>query len=107
MITITFNIPEEVEPTYDKLLELMVMYGLDLLKGCENGCKDNNRKLIECKNIFFSACAAYNSGNVKVATTLFNFVTAQINSMYGETLPTRILEYDMATEKDINDMFKV
>ena len=105
MIQIVFNIPEEFEETYKKLLNLMVLYGLDLLKGCENGCKDTNRRLIECKNIFFSACAAYNNGNIKVATTLHNFVSAQLKLLYGKSIPSKILEYEMATEKDINDMF--
>ena len=107
MIQIVFQIPDEFDETYKKLLNLMGLYGLDLLKGCENGCKDSNRKLIECKNIFFSAVAAYNNGNIKVAETLHNFVSAQLKLLYGGTIPSKVLEYEMATEKDINDMFSV
>jgi hypothetical protein len=105
MIEIKFEIPNEFEETYKKLLKLMVLYGLDLMKDCENGCKQNNRKLIECKNIFFSACAAYNNGNIKVANVLHNFVLSQLNLLYGGNIPNKLLEYEVASESDIDKLF--
>lgn len=101
---VQFIIPDIYVNAYHRLLNLMVSYGLDLLKDCKAGCNAKNRKLIECWNIFQSACAAYNIEQPRASEVLFNFVVEQINILYGETIPSEVVEIRSATDEEIDDI---
>lgn len=101
---IQFVIPSEYVETYKKLLNLMVYYGIDLMKDCQAGCDSKHRKLIECWNIFQSACAAHDLEYSRQATVLYEFVTEQINLLYGGNLPSHVKGFRTATKEEIDDI---
>ena len=100
---IQFVIPTEFSETYYKLCNLMANYGLDLLKDCKIGCDSKHIKLIECWNVFQSACAAYNTEQLRVADLLHTFVTEQLNLLYGEILPSQV-DFRGATDEEIDNI---
>lgn len=101
---IQFVIPSEYVETYKKLLNLMVYYGIDLMKDCQAGCDSKHRKLIECWNVFQSACAAYDLEYGQEANVLYTFVTEQLNLLYGEIIPSRVKSYRTATVEEIDEL---
>lgn len=85
---IEFIIPEAYEDTYKKLLHLMVEYGLAAAKDCNAVNRTRNMKIIDCWNIFQSACAAFAiDEESREAEFLYNYVTAEIDNLYKDELP--------------------
>lgn len=101
---IQFIIPSEYVETYKKLLNLMVYYGIDLMKDCQAGCDSKHRKLIECWNVFQSACAAHALEYGRESTVLYSFVTEQLNLLYGEAIPSHVRSYRTATEDELDEL---
>lgn len=101
---IQFIIPDEWSDLYNKLLNLMVDNALDVVKDCSKGCDNKNIKLIECWNLFQSACCANSLNLTDKANFLYNFVVEQINLTYGSNIPDRKGEenFEYATDEDID-----
>lgn len=78
-------IPSEYVCTYHKLLVLMSDFGLEMLEDCNAGCKGRSKNIVNCWNMFQTACAAYQLGNVKQSKVIVDYIKETINSIYGGT----------------------
>lgn len=71
-------VPAIYKKVYEQLLIKMADYGVDILNDCSSTCKGGNRTLLSCWNMFQSACAAYNTGEVKKSALLINYIIKQL-----------------------------
>lgn len=71
-------VPEKYKCVYDKLLIKMSDLGIDMIKDCGATCRGINRHVINCWNMFNSACAAYSIGEEKKADLMINYINAQL-----------------------------
>ena len=81
------RIPAEYVCIYHKLLTLFADFGVDMLNDCCAGCKDGNKQLLECWNMFNAAVAARHLGNTKLADTLIKYIEGQLNIKYDGKAP--------------------
>lgn len=101
-------VPEKYKCVYDKLLIKMSDLGIDMIKDCGATCRGINRHVINCWNMFNSACAAYGIGEEKKADLMINYINAQLRldcpyyctNEYKPTLTDFKLEIDY-TDGDI------
>lgn len=85
-------IPEEYVPIYNRLLKHLVDFGIDLVNDCEAGCNANNKKILDCWNMFQSAIAAYNLAlrkddtdyYFKRATFFIKYINEQLSLSFGD-----------------------
>lgn len=96
------TIPAEYVCIYHKILTLFADFGVDMLNDCCAGCKNNNKKLIECFNMFNAAVAARKLGQNKVATNLIKYIEGQLNIIYDEDCPCPGVVYPVDKEGHIN-----
>lgn len=80
-------IPAEYVCIYHKLLVLFADYGVQMLDNCNASCKDANKSLINCFNMFNSAIAAKKLGNDKLATLLIKYIEEKLNVIYDNDAP--------------------
>ena len=76
------TIPAKYICTYHRILIMLADYGLEMLNDCNASCKDGNRQVINCFNMFNAAVAAYKLGQTKVADTIIKYVNAKIKLLY-------------------------
>ena len=70
-------VPEKYKCVYDKLLIKLSELGIDIIKDCGATCRGINRHVINCWNMFTSACAAYSIGEEKKADLMINYINSQ------------------------------
>lgn len=78
-------VPAEYVCTYHKLLVLLSDFGIEMLNDCNAGCKGKNKNIVNCWNMFQTACAAYQIGNTRQANVIINYIKETINSIYRGT----------------------
>lgn len=71
---IYLDVPSKYNCVYKKLLIKLSDLGVDMIKDCTSTCKGINRQVINCWNMFQSACAAYTLGYWKQADLLINYI---------------------------------
>lgn len=94
---ILFTVPIQWKETYDKLCVLMTDNALDIVKDCDKSCKGANIKLLECWNMFQSACCAITQDMIDEANFLYKYVTEQINLTYKTNIEVK--PYTITTEE--------
>lgn len=72
------DVPSKYNCVYKKLLIKLSDLGVDMIKDCTSTCKGINRQLINCWNMFQSACAAYTLGYWKQADLLINYINSSL-----------------------------
>ncbi|WP_288060003.1 hypothetical protein [Thomasclavelia cocleata] len=83
-------IPADYVCLYNKLLVMLSDFGLELIKDCQSSCKAKNKNIIDCWNMFQSACACYalsvggNESYRKKADLYIKYIEAQIDNIYNE-----------------------
>lgn len=77
-------IPSEYAATYRKILILMSLYGQAMLQSCSASCTSQNRRIIDCFNMFHAACSAKVLGRDKQADVIINYINGQLNLSYGD-----------------------
>lgn len=73
-----FDVPSKYNCVYKKLLIKLSDLGVDMIKDCTSTCKGINRQVINCWNMFQSACAAYTLGYWKQADLLINYINSSL-----------------------------
>nr|DAS84092.1 MAG TPA: hypothetical protein [Crassvirales sp.] len=76
------TIPAKYICTYHRILIMLADYGVEMLNDCGASCKDGNRQVINCFNMFNAAVAAYKLGQTKVADTIIKYVNSKIKQIY-------------------------
>lgn len=72
------DVPSKYNCVYKKLLIKLSDLGVDMIKDCTSTCKGINRRVINCWNMFQSACAAYTLGYWKQADLLINYINSSL-----------------------------
>lgn len=72
------DVPSKYNCIYKKLLIKLSDLGVDMIKDCTSTCKGINRQVINCWNMFQSACAAYTLGYWKQADLLINYINSSL-----------------------------
>lgn len=72
------DVPSKYNCVYKKLLIKLSDLGVDIIKDCTSTCKGINRQVINCWNMFQSACAAYTLGYWKQADLLINYINSSL-----------------------------
>lgn len=72
------DVPSKYNCVYKKLLIKLSDLGIDMIKDCTSTCKGINRQVINCWNMFQSACAAYTLGYWKQADLLINYINSSL-----------------------------
>jgi hypothetical protein len=72
------DVPSKYNCVYKKLLIKLSDLGVDMIKDCTFTCKGINRQVINCWNMFQSACAAYTLGYWKQADLLINYINSSL-----------------------------
>lgn len=72
------DVPSKYNCVYKKLLIKLNDLGVDMIKDCTSTCKGINRQVINCWNMFQSACAAYTLGYWKQADLLINYINSSL-----------------------------
>lgn len=72
------DVPSKYNCVYKKLLIKLSDLGVDMIKDCASTCKGINRQVINCWNMFQSACAAYTLGYWKQADLLINYINSSL-----------------------------
>lgn len=81
---IYLEIPVDYVCTYNKLMTYLSDYGLDLLNECDSACKQTNKNLIKCWNMFQAAIASKAVGKDKQADVLITYINAQLQDIYKD-----------------------
>lgn len=87
------RIPAEYICIYHKLLIYFADFGIDMLDDCTAVCKNANKNLINCFNMFNAAIAARQLGNLKLANLLIKYIEGQLNIKYGDGSPCPEIVY--------------
>lgn len=66
------SIPAKYICTYHRILIMLADYGVEMLNDCGASCKDGNRQVINCFNMFNAAVAAYNLDKKNLQVLLLN-----------------------------------
>jgi hypothetical protein len=72
------DVPSKYNCVYKKLLIKLSDLGVDMIEDCTSTCKGINRQVINCWNMFQSACAAYTLGYWKQADLLINYINSSL-----------------------------
>jgi hypothetical protein len=72
------DVPSKYNCVYKKLLIKLSDLGVDMIKDCTSTCKGINRQVINCWNMFQSACAAYALGYWKQTDLLVNYINTSL-----------------------------
>ena len=72
------DVPSKYNCVYKRLLIKLSDLGVDMIKDCTSTCKGINRQVINCWNMFQSACAAYSLGYLKQADLLINYINKSL-----------------------------
>lgn len=72
------DVPSKYNCVYKRLLIKLSDLGVDMIKDCTSTCKGINRQVINCWNMFQSACAAYTLGYWKQADLLVNYINTSL-----------------------------
>lgn len=72
-------IPKEYICTYHKLLIGLSDMGMDMFHDCSSNCKESNKTIITCWNMFQGAIAAKQLKQDKQADLLINYINSQLN----------------------------
>lgn len=72
------DVPSKYNCVYKKLLIKLSDLGVDMIKDCTSTCKGINRQVINCWNMFQSACTAYTLGYWKQADLLINYINSSL-----------------------------
>ena len=76
---IYLKIPAQYYSVYKTLLIKLSDLGEDLLKECSCDSNTKTKYIINCWNMFQTACAAYYLNETKKAELLINYITKQLN----------------------------
>lgn len=78
MNIIYLKIPESYKGVYDALVNLMDDYGTQLLNDCSISCKNQSKDLINCWNMFQTACCSFTNDNYKKSDLLINYINTKL-----------------------------
>lgn len=95
------TIPAEYVCIYHKLLVFMADLGKDILSDCSAICKDSNKNIISCWNMFQSACVCHALGFNKEANVYIEYIKAQLDLNYsGENIKPYYASQPVAITED-------
>ena len=77
------TIPSKYVCVYHKILTLMADTGKEILNDCSSTCKAPVKNVVSCWNMFQSAIACHALGKDKQADLFINYITKQIDYLYG------------------------
>lgn len=77
------KVPIKWNDIYQKMLELMANFGIDIIKECNAVCSDRGKSLIQCWMTFSVACSAFELNNLKEAKILIIILIDCLNKKYG------------------------
>ena len=90
-VFVNMRIPLDYVEVYFHILAALSDYGEDMLKDCKASCTDKDSGIIECFNMFNSACSLYELGDdvsIKKANLIFDYIESQLNLKYKDvTMP--------------------
>ena len=88
---VNIRVPLEQLELYYSILAALSDYGEDMLKDCKASCTDKDSSIIECFNMFSGACAKYETGDIKGANVIFNYVKSTLELKYKNIIiPSKI-----------------
>lgn len=76
------TIPAEYICVYHRILAMLADYGEEMLKDCKANCKDKNKGVLECFDMFNAAVAAKKLGKDKLAELIIKYIKTKINQIY-------------------------
>lgn len=79
------TIPTEYVCTYHKLLVYLTDFGKELIDDCSSSCKNQNKLIVDCWNLFQSAIACRTLGKTKEAEFFINYINKQLEKIYKGT----------------------
>lgn len=71
-------IPAKYTKIYKALTIKLSQLGTDMLKECSSSCKNISKSVINCWNMFQTACAAYALDEIKKADLIVNYIIAEL-----------------------------
>lgn len=90
------TIPIGYEEVYQKLMLLFSEYGIDAIKDCNVSCNKKQSHIIDCFNIFCSACAAHAIGRTKESSIIMNYLKGQMDIYYPNFVLTNGITFYLA-----------
>uniref|UniRef100_A0AAU8MJ73 Uncharacterized protein n=1 Tax=Geladintestivirus 6 TaxID=3233138 RepID=A0AAU8MJ73_9CAUD len=72
-------IPKDWNNTYYKLLYLLANEGKNIINNCNYTCSNHGNNVFTCWNLFQSAIAANEIGEIKKATLFINYIDKQLD----------------------------
>lgn len=76
------TIPKPYVCIYHKLITALADYGENIITDCKCLCDTHNKELINCWNLFQSAIACYNIGEIAKADFFINYISKQLTLIY-------------------------
>ena len=97
------KVPIKWNDLYQKLLELMVNFGIDIIKDCNASCSNNGKKLINCWMTFNVACTAFELENYKESNILITIVVDCLNRNYNTDFNIKDYIINISDDYEFND----
>lgn len=79
------TIPSRYLDVYYKLLMLVADMGKDIVDDCNSICKNNNKTIISCWNLFQSALALNTLNDIKQSEFFIHYIRTQLDEIYKGT----------------------
>lgn len=79
------TIPSRYIDVYYKLLMLVADMGKDIVDDCNSICKNNNKTIISCWNLFQSALALHALNDIKQSEFFIHYIRTQLDKIYKGT----------------------
>lgn len=111
MENILLEVPFEYRTIYSYLLNDMNKLGTDLIYECDSICKSKNKNILNCWNMFQTACCAYELKEFKKANLIIDYIKKTLNYENDNSLKDTstiwygIIDADINNEEDSPFMF--
>lgn len=79
------TIPADYLCIYHKLLVYLADFGKEMLDDCKASCRDNNKTVLDCWNLFQSAIACRSLGKDREAKLFIDYIEKQLDNVYRGT----------------------
>ena len=82
------KIPLDYVCVYNKLAYCLYYYGIDIIKDCQASCKQTNKTIIECWNLFQLAVNCFEKGEIDKANYFIDYIKNNIDRIYNSNIIT-------------------
>lgn len=82
------KIPLDYICVYNKLAYYLYYYGIDIIKDCQASCKQTNKTIIECWNLFQLAVNCFEKGEIDKANYFIDYIKNNIDRIYNSNVIT-------------------